>query len=193
MSERDALIDATSPPGRTPVSKKPQDIKYVSLEERTQPRVKFVEIKVESLGSNGFVVRLELEQRAGRTMVTSLEGSGAASAEVRCAATATIEGLLRLTGAGQGALRLVNLRPVKVFNTPAVAVSLEGVVEGVVQQMVGFCVMEMESPARAAALAVLNGVNRFLGGVDVRDGAFEWRAPRLRRGSEKPVASDPSQ
>ena len=167
------------------MSKKPQNIKYVSLEEeRTQPRVKFVGIKVESLGDDRFVVRLELEQRAGRTMITTLEGSGAASAELRCAATATIEGLLQLTGAGQGALRLVDLKTVKVFKTPAVFVSLEGVVEGGVQQLVGFCVMEMEWPAKAAALAVLNGVNRFLGGVEVRDGAFEWRAPRLRRESE---------
>ena len=166
------------------MSKKPQDIKYVSLEERAQPRIRFVGVKVETLEGDRFVVRVELEQQAGTTRSGSFEGSGPLSEQLRCTALATVDGLLRLIGADQGALRLLDLKTVKAFNTPAVAVSLEAEVDGVAQHMVGFCVIERESTARAAALAVLNGVNRLLGGVVVRNGRFQWRAPRFRPESQ---------
>lgn len=168
------------------MSKKPQDIKYLSLEERAQPRIRFVGVRVEPTGGQGdrFVVRVELEQRAGRTLIGSAEGSGGLSAQLRSGAQAAVDGVLRSTGAAPGRIRLLDLKTVKVFDTPAVAVSLEADVEDGTQHMVGFCVMERESPVRAAALAVLNGVNRFLGGVVVSDGRFQWRAPRFRMESE---------
>ncbi|MFQ6046028.1 MAG: hypothetical protein ACE5PT_06680 [Gemmatimonadales bacterium] len=174
------------------MSKKPQDIRYLSLEERAQPRIKFVGVRVEPLEGGAFSVRVELEQRAGRTLIGSAEGSGGLSAQLESGARAAVDGLLRLTGAERDAVRLLELKTVKVFNTPAVAVSLEADVEGGVQHMVGFCVMESESPVRAAALAVLNGANRFLGGVVVSGGRFQWRAPRFRTESEGRGPSGPA-
>ncbi len=173
---------------------KAEDIKYVSLEERPQPRIKFVGVKIELLEGDRFIIRVELEQCAGTTRIYASEESGAEAEQLHCAARATVGDLIQLCGVDEEAIKLIDLKTVRAFDSPAVIVALEAalvlgpathrhsqkLVESEIQELVGFSVLDREQPARAAALAVLNGANRFLGGVVVQDRHFVRRVPQLR-------------
>ncbi len=64
-----------------------------------------------------------------------------------------------------------------VFDEAAVIVAVTVRYEHKVRHMVGFCVIEDESPIEAAPLAVLNATNRFLGAVLA--GKITWQKSQL--------------
>lgn len=154
--------------------KSARDLKYISLEERTQPRLKYVGIDLELLSDDRFIIRVELEQRAGSTVVGVVESKGADLERVRSAAIASVKALRTTIGVDPENLQFMNLNTVMVFDTPTVAVLIAAHVGDDIQSLVGFCVVEGDLPVRAAALAVLNSANRFLGAVVVKSGAFRW-------------------
>lgn len=183
---------------------KAEDIKYVSLEERPQPRIKFVGMKIELLEDDRFIIRVELEQCAGITRIYAFEESGTEAEQLHCAARATVGDLIQLCGVDEEAIKLIDVKTVRAFDSPAVIVALEAalvlglaadphsqkLVESEIQELVGFSVLDRELPARAAALAVLNGVNRFLGGVVVEDRHFVCRAPRFESQGQEEAHQD---
>ncbi len=154
--------------------KSARDLKYISLEERLQPRLKYVGIDLELLSEDRFLIRVELEQRPGSTVVGVVESKGAELERVRSAAIASVKAVRNAIGVDPEFLQFLNLNTIRVFDTPIIAVSIAAHVGTDIQSLVGFCVVEEESPVRAAALAVLNAVNRYLGAVVVKAGAFEW-------------------
>jgi hypothetical protein len=157
--------------------KSARDLKYISLEERPQPRLKFVGVDLELLSGDRFIIRVELEQFPGLTHLGTVESKGNEVERVRCSGIAAAKALRNAIGADTEKLQFLDLTAIKVFDTPAVAVSLAVHVGGDVQSLVGFCVVEEELPIRAAALAVLNAANRFLGATKVASGKFEWVFP----------------
>ena len=158
--------------------KSARDLEFISLEDRTQPRLKFVGVDLELLSGDRFIVRVELEQQPGVTHIGKVESKGSELERIRSAAIATVKSLRTAIGVDTKKLQFLDLNAIKVFDTPAIAISLAAHVDGDIQSLVGFCVVEEEFPARASALAVLNSINRFLGAVNVQRGVFVWARAR---------------
>ncbi len=157
--------------------KSARDLEYISLEERIQPRLKYVGVDLELLSGDRFIVRVQLERKAGEIHTGQVESKGSEIERIRSAAIAAAKGVRTGILVDAANLQFLDISTIRVFDTPAIAVSLAAHVEGEIQSLVGFCVVEEELPARAAALAVLNAVNRFLGAVKVSGGAFKWTHP----------------
>lgn len=155
--------------------KSAEELKFISLEERTQPRLRFVRVDIDLQSDDRFVVRIDLEQHAGEIHPGTVAAKGRGKARIPAAALAAIKALRSAVGISEANLQMLDTGTVRVFDTPAIVVSMAAHVGNEVQKLVGFCVAEEELPERAAALAVLNGVNRFLGAVVVEDGGFRWK------------------
>lgn len=104
---------------------------------------------------------VELHAPDGARYVGVSEGSGSVTGVLQCSARASIDALRQVVGEGR-AIELLGVKSVHAFDSTIVVVSV-GVNEGsTVRQFVGSYVAA-DGAERAAAVAVLNATNRYLG------------------------------
>jgi hypothetical protein len=84
--------------------------------------------------------------------------------ELACVAEAAAAAVRQVAEAGEGAeaVSIQRIERSDVFGEPVVLVSVSAQRQQVSRELLGFCPVEGDAP-RAAALAVLNATNRFLG------------------------------
>lgn len=135
------------------------------MPEEVPRRVKFTGLKVERLGNERCRVRAELSRHVGpalrQSYVGKAEGPHTPLGQAQGAAEATLRALERSVGADDGDFKLVGIKAVEAFDGPAVLVDLSIRFHNETRRLVGFGAAG-DDAARAAALAVLNGTNRFL-------------------------------
>ena len=131
------------------------------------PRVvKFVKAELTSTGPNRCRGRVELKREEGRSYFGSADGDAAEPENLRCVAQATANALLQAVGTDTDPagfeIRVKEIAVQDTFGRQAVLVAVSGTYFNQRRDLLGLCVVETD-PATAAALAVLNATNRFLG------------------------------
>ncbi len=134
--------------------------------ERRPRAVRFVDFTLEKLEGGRCRARVELDRQLNPALrqryIGTAEDAASAAGTIKCSALAALEALRRVVGAAEEDLTLEDLKAVKVFDESAVIVALRARHKTQARRLVGFCLVE-ENAAQAAALAVLNATNRFLG------------------------------
>ncbi len=130
---------------------------------RPRRRLKFVSLKLERVSINICSAQVTLERESGREIVCSCSGTASELGMLHSAASATAAALGEATDAGPDAFQIIDLEKVTVFGKAAVAVGIAvRSKERSRINLVGFVIMNPKKPVQAAALAVLNGTNRYI-------------------------------
>jgi len=130
--------------------------------ERPPRLVKFLSAEVEHLPTGRSRARVELSHQDGGTYVGECEGASDDGTRLRLAAQAAAD-CVRQAVAGKGdRLDVAGATVTEAFGKRTVFVQVNAIYLGQRRELLGFCLIDPD-PARAAALAVLNAVNRFLG------------------------------
>lgn len=124
-------------------------------------RLKFQDFGFQRLPNGRCRARVVLSYSDGRQFVGESEGVTSQAGELRCAATAAVEALDRVT---QPALNfeLLGVKSVRAFDATVLIVSLSAREAADARRLVGSFLTDADAP-RGAALAVLNATNRILG------------------------------
>lgn len=122
-------------------------------------RVRFVDADVERAPASELRVRIQLSAE-DEEFLGERRGTGAGVVELRLAVKATLDALAEAVPRGPR-LKLVGVKSVRAFDGEAVMVGLR-TARPAGKQLLG-CVPVGASPARAAATATLDAVNRILG------------------------------
>ncbi len=152
-------------------------LEFVSLEDGTHERLKFVSLSFASPADCSSRARVVLERQPGQITVASAEGPDSGAGKLRAAAQATLETVRRSVDAIPKAFELVDIKAVTVFDEAAVIVAIAIRYDGKEKRTVGFCLIDDDHPLRAAPLSVLNATNRFLGAVLA--GKITWQKSNL--------------
>ncbi len=105
--------------------------------------------------------RVKLERPTGEAYVGGAGGGESAATEVRAAAEATLEALRQVVGQAVD-VKLQGVLPLSAFGNSLIVVAIKVTHEQQTHELFGLCPIT-EDRGRAAALATLNAVNRFLG------------------------------
>jgi len=133
-----------------------------------QRRVRFVRAELEHPSPGRAVATVELEWE-GRRFEERQEGESGSAVELRLAALTAIRAVDAVIGGAVG-FHLVGIKAVRAFDADLV-VALLRTEQGARTPLIGATVAgESQSPARAAALAVLNATNRVLGNFLATEG-----------------------
>ena len=130
--------------------------------ERTPRIVKFVRVELKDKPANRCVAHVELMHQSGTACVGTVEGGCAPEATLMSAAQATAQALLQAVGTGEDLLDIAGVELSQPIGRPTVFASVSAYYFRQRRELVGCCLVDGD-PARAAALAVLNATNRFLG------------------------------
>lgn len=132
------------------------------MPETPSRTIRFVDARVEHLGDESCKATVELERRDGGMFVGSARGPKSRQDELRAIARATSDALSEAFDDRAVRVRVVNVSLVESLTHTAVLVTL-AVSRGSDQHsLLGVCDVAGD-PVRAAALAVLNATNRYLG------------------------------
>lgn len=131
------------------------------MTERPARSVRFVRCELEPQSPERCRARVILALDAGRVIEGTAEGEASDVGQLRCAAEAAVAALRQMAGVPEQALALEQVETVEVANMLVVAVVLASRRGDERLSLLGFC--RVQSPPDAAALAVLNASNRFLG------------------------------
>ena len=132
---------------------------------RQERRLKFVSLKLDRVsvdGCNSCRVQVTLERERGREIVCVCSGAASELGMLHSAASATAAALGRATDAGPDAFQIIDIEKVTVFGKASVAVGISVRSKTSKIDLVGFVHMNPKKPVQAAALAVLNGTNRYI-------------------------------
>lgn len=131
--------------------------------ERKPRVVRFIRADVQKSGSR-CRAEVELERdRKGRVVGTSdglVTGMGGAQGDLRCVAEAAARALCQAVDAPEDIVTVHGVEMIDTFGQEAVVVSLAAHLDKGARPLMGFCLAGRDR-IRAAALAVLNGTNRF--------------------------------
>ena len=125
-------------------------------------RLKFVSLKLERVSVNVCRAQITLERERGREIVCLCSGTASELGMLHSAASATAAALGEATDAGPDAFQIIDIEKVTVFGKAAVAVGIAVRSKKDKINLVGFVLMNPKKPVQAAALAVLNGTNRYI-------------------------------
>ncbi len=125
-------------------------------------RLKFVSLKLERVSANICRAQITLERERGREIVCVCSGTASELGMLHSAASATAAALCEATDAGPDAFQIIDVEKVTVFGKAAVAVGIAVRSKSGRINLVGFVLMNPKKPVQAAALAVLNGTNRYI-------------------------------
>ena len=132
------------------------------MAERPPRLVKFLSAEVEQPVNDRCHARVELAHVDGKTYVGEVEGGCDQATQLRLAAQAAAD-CVRQAVAGKGdRLDVSGATVTEAFGKRTVFVQVNAIYLGQRRELLGFCLIDPD-PARAASLAVLNAVNRFLG------------------------------
>ena len=130
--------------------------------------IRFIRAQIEDLPDQSCEATVEIEQRGGGVFTTSARGPCAPQDRIRAVARATSDALSEAFDAQGARVRVVNAQLVESLTKTAVLVTLAVSRGPDHQTLLGIC-DATDDVARAAALAVLNATNRYLGRI--ADGA----------------------
>jgi len=129
---------------------------------RASRTIRFVRSQVEDLGDGSCQAVVELEHRGRGTFTATARGPAAPADRLRAVARAASDALSDAFDDKGARVRVVNVQPVESLTKNAVMVTLAVTRGPDNQTLLGVCDVG-DDPVRAAALAVLNATNRFLG------------------------------
>ena len=132
------------------------------MPDRPRRRVRFVKAELEQLPNGHCRAFVELMRDSGEIYVGAAEGGSSESETLHSVAIATADAVRQVMGGIEDSLVIKGMVILKSFGKSAVVVSLSVRYESENGDLQGFCISRGD-PSRAAALAVLNGTNRFLG------------------------------
>jgi len=124
--------------------------------------VKFVSAEVEQLSEDRCRAQVELLHQDGKTHLGKTEGGCAQAERLRLAAQAAADAVRSAVGGTGDQLEVTGATITEAFGKRTVFVQVAALYIGQRRELMGFCLIDPD-PARAAALALLNAVNRFLG------------------------------
>lgn len=123
-------------------------------------RVRLKGFEVTQQPDGRWLGRVGMVGHPGSDFVGTAERPDSPQAELRCAAEATARALEGVTR-NKVALEVLAVTAIEGFDTVLVVVSFEALDR--VERLVGSCLIKVQPPSRAAALAVLHATNRRLG------------------------------
>lgn len=124
--------------------------------------VKFVSAEVEQLSEERCRTQVELLHQDGKAHVGKAEGGCVDAERLRLAAHAAASAVQSAVCGTGDQLDVTGVTITEAFGKRTVFVQVSAVYIGQRRELMGFCLIDPD-PTRAAALAVLNAVNRFLG------------------------------
>jgi len=124
--------------------------------------VKFVSAEVEQLSEDRCRAQVELLHQDGKAHLGKAEGGCAQAERLRLAAQAAADAVRSAVGGTGDQLEVTGATITEAFGKRTVFVQVAALYIGQRRELMGFCLIDPD-PARAAALALLNAVNRFLG------------------------------
>lgn len=124
-------------------------------------RLRFEEFTLERLPNGRCHAAILLSWSDGRQFRGESEGVTSQAGELRCAALAAVQALVRAVEPALE-LELMGVKAIRAFDATVVIVSLSAREAGRTARLVGSYLTETDPP-RGAALAVLNATNRLLG------------------------------
>ncbi len=124
-------------------------------------RVRLEGFEVEHLPDRRCAARVAVAWQPGSDFVGTAEGAGSPQGRLRCVAEATARALQR-AAQNKVRLRVLAIKAVEGFGLDAVLVVVSFEALGLVERLVGSCLIK-EQPSRAACLAVLDATSRRLG------------------------------
>jgi hypothetical protein len=135
-----------------------------TLQRLPRRDVRFVNAELEPMEADQWTARVELSRAGAVRYVGTRKGVRAAPDRegLRLVAEATAQALVRAAGRDDHGLEVHGIEWIEVFSRRGVVVYLRGRYKEHEQNLMGFSVADL-NPTRAAALAVLNAVNRFFG------------------------------
>lgn len=131
------------------------------LESAPIERLKFDEFGFQRLANGRCRARVVLSYSDGRKFVGESEGVTSQAGELRCAASAAVIALDRVTQPGLS-FELLGVKALRAFDATVLIVSLSARETAQAKRLVGSFLTDSDPP-RGAALAVLNATNRILG------------------------------
>jgi hypothetical protein len=132
------------------------------MAERPPRLVKFLSAEVEQLPDGRCRARVELLHLGGGSHVGQADGGCDEPVRLRLAAQAAADCVREAVGGKGDKLEVTGATITEAFGKRTVFVQVSAIYLGQRRDLLGFCLIDPD-PARAAALAVLNAVNRFLG------------------------------
>lgn len=124
--------------------------------------VKFVSAEVEQLSEDRCRTQVELLHQDGKTYVGKTEGGCGDTERLRLSAQAAAAAVQTAVCGTGDQLEVTGATITEAFGKRTVFVQVSALYIGQRRELMGFCLIDPD-PTRAAALAVLNAVNRFLG------------------------------
>ena len=128
---------------------------------KTPDRLRFTDFSLDRLANGRCRARVVLTWIDDVEYVGESEGLSSQAGELRCAAQACVECLVRAVD-NSVRFELFGVKAVRAFDSTVVIVSLALSGEAGAHRLVGCCLTEIDA-SRGAALAVLNATNRILG------------------------------
>jgi hypothetical protein len=123
------------------------------------PRLRFVACRLERAAAAMTRVTVELDGPLhGQRIVSRTEGSTCVGGDLRLAAQAMLEALVKATH-GTVRFELIGVKPLRAFDTNVVVAAVMAHVDGMSRRLVGTAIVD-EDPITGAALAALNATNR---------------------------------
>jgi hypothetical protein len=132
------------------------------MADRPPRLLKFLSAEVVPSSEARCRARVKLLHQSGASHVGEAEGSCEEPARLRLAAQAAAECVRQAIGGQGDKLEVTGAVTTEAFGKRTVFVQITAIYLGQRRELLGFCVISPD-PVRAAALAVLNAVNRFLG------------------------------
>ena len=125
-------------------------------------RIKFHDFTFERLPDSRCRARVDLAWMDDRHFVGEAEGVTSPSGELRCAAQAAVEALVRSIASRDVSFELLGVKSVRAFDSTVVVVAIAVRDGRTHRRLVGSCIGDRDLP-NSAAMAVLSATNRFLG------------------------------
>lgn len=132
------------------------------MAERPARLVKFVSAEIEHLSGDRCRASVELAHQDGGSHTGTAEGACGDADRLRLAAQAAANAVQAAVCATGDKLEVTGATITQAFGKRTVFVQVGALYLGQRRELMGFCLIDPD-PTRAAALAVLNAVNRFLG------------------------------
>ncbi|MBI4419344.1 MAG: hypothetical protein HY560_00830 [Gemmatimonadetes bacterium] len=132
------------------------------MAEHNQRIIKFIRAQVGSLAQDRCQALVQVESAGAGLCTGTADGGDAPLDGLRAAARAAADAVTEAIGIEGVSVRVRGVQQVDAFGQTVVIVSVAASRDGKHQTLLGVC-DTADEPVRAAALAVLNATNRFLG------------------------------
>lgn len=131
------------------------------MADRPPRLVRFISAELQELDEGRCRARVELVHQSGESFVGEAEGGGGEADRLGSAARAAADAVRRAVGGPSDQVDVSGVTITEAFGKRTAFVQVHALYQGHRRELMGFCLIDPD-PVRAAALAVLNAVNRFL-------------------------------